>query len=122
MTINPRFELAKNFIVEGLAVKLDSPENAAKKGLQINIEPRVYYENNSYQARPVVGIPEAANSLNNLFSSALASKANQSSAINKNKFYANYHERKEDEELETKKDVVKKGVLGVGMKSLFASA
>jgi len=44
MTMNPVFDLAKNYIVEGLSVRLDSYENAMKKDLSINIEPRVYYE------------------------------------------------------------------------------
>jgi hypothetical protein len=33
MTNNPLFELAKNFIVEGLTVKLDSYEKASQKQL-----------------------------------------------------------------------------------------
>ena len=44
MTINPVFDLAKNFIVEGLSVRLDPYETAMRKELQINIEPRVLYE------------------------------------------------------------------------------
>ena len=44
MTMNPVFELAKNFIVEGLSVRLDPYETATRKELQINIEPRVLYE------------------------------------------------------------------------------
>ena len=52
MTMNPVFELAKNFIVEGLSVRLDPFETATRKELQINIEPRVLYEpdhhSNSY--------------------------------------------------------------------------
>ena len=47
--MNPIFELAKNFIVEGLSVRLDSYENAIKKELNINIEPRVNYELNESQ-------------------------------------------------------------------------
>jgi hypothetical protein len=46
LTLNPTFDLAKNFIVEGLSVRLDSYENAGKKELHINIEPRVNYELN----------------------------------------------------------------------------
>ena len=49
MSMNPIFELAKNFIVEGLSVRLDSYENAIKKELNINIEPRVNYELNESQ-------------------------------------------------------------------------
>ena len=49
MSMNPMFELAKNFIVEGLSVRLDSYENASKKELNINIEPRVNYELNASQ-------------------------------------------------------------------------
>lgn len=44
MTINPLFDLAKNFIVEGLSVRLDPYETATRKDLHINIEPRVLYE------------------------------------------------------------------------------
>lgn len=44
MASNPLFELAKNFIVEGLSAKLESYDNLKSKGLQINIEPRVYYD------------------------------------------------------------------------------
>jgi hypothetical protein len=39
--MNPVFELAKNFIVEGLAFKLDPK---SKKEYTINVEPRVYYD------------------------------------------------------------------------------
>lgn len=46
MTSNPVFELAKNFIVEGLSVRLDTYENSKKKNLNINLEPRVNYELN----------------------------------------------------------------------------
>lgn len=44
--MNKAFDLAKNFIVEGLSVRLDSYETTLKKDLTINIEPRVYYEVN----------------------------------------------------------------------------
>ena len=45
MTMNPMFELAKNFIVEGLTYKIDSQgTNQIGKDLSINIEPRVYFE------------------------------------------------------------------------------
>ncbi len=45
MTMNPLFELAKNFIVEGLTYKIDSKEtNSLGKDLQINTHPRVYFE------------------------------------------------------------------------------
>lgn len=52
MIKNPLFELAKNFIVEGLSVRLDSYENAMKKDLHINIEPRVNYELNESEIKP----------------------------------------------------------------------
>ena len=44
--MNPVFELAKNLIVEGLSVRLDSYENSIKKELSINLEPRVNFELN----------------------------------------------------------------------------
>jgi hypothetical protein len=34
--------------------------------------------------------------------------------------YANYYERKQDEETSFQKDVVKKGVLGTGIKNMMA--
>ena len=52
MTLNPTFDLAKNFIVEGLSIRLDSYENAQKKELHINIEPRVNYELNESIIKP----------------------------------------------------------------------
>ena len=52
MSMNPMFELAKNFIVEGLSVRLDTYENASKKELNINIEPRVNYELNASKIDP----------------------------------------------------------------------
>lgn len=42
--MNPVFDLAKNFIVEGLSVRLDTYEATLRKELTINVEPRVYYE------------------------------------------------------------------------------
>jgi hypothetical protein len=39
--------------------------------------------------------------------------------MNKNKLYQNYNERKQDEELDTKKDVLKKNVLGAAMGNFF---
>ena len=51
MTRNPIFDLAKNYIVEGLSVRLDSYENALKKDLLINIEPRVNYELNESEIK-----------------------------------------------------------------------
>jgi len=51
MNLNPVFDLAKNFIVEGLSVRLDSYENALKKDLNINLEPRVNYELNTSEVK-----------------------------------------------------------------------
>jgi len=43
LTMNKTFELAKDFIVEGLSVRLNSFENGIKNELKINTEPRVNY-------------------------------------------------------------------------------
>jgi len=43
-TTNKTFELAKDFILEGLSARLNSFENAIKSDLKINTEPRVNYE------------------------------------------------------------------------------
>jgi hypothetical protein len=46
------FELAKNFIVEGLTYKIDQKEkNSLGKDLQINIKPRVYFEGGALPGR-----------------------------------------------------------------------
>ena len=47
LTQNPIFELAKDFIVEGLSAKLNTFENAIKSQLKINIEPRTNYDPNN---------------------------------------------------------------------------
>ena len=44
LSTHPTFDLAKNYIVEGLSIRLDSYENALKKDVSINLEPRVNYE------------------------------------------------------------------------------
>jgi len=43
-TTNKTFDLAKDFILEGLSARLNSFENAIKSELKINTEPRVNYE------------------------------------------------------------------------------
>ena len=43
----------------------------------------------------------------------------QFKVCNKMKFYQNYEQRKEDEEMNLKTDVVKKNILGIGMKNMF---
>lgn len=48
MTGNPIFELAKNYIVEGLTYKLDSQDkNSLGQALKINIQPRVYFDDDN---------------------------------------------------------------------------
>jgi hypothetical protein len=54
-----------------------------------------------------------------MFNQALAQRAGQPAMINKGKYYNNYDERVQDEEMETKKDVLKKNVLGQGMMNMF---
>jgi hypothetical protein len=44
LTQNPALELAKDFIMEGLSFRLNNFENAIKKDLNINTEPRVNYQ------------------------------------------------------------------------------
>lgn len=53
LTTNPTFELAKQFIIEGLSVRLNPFENGIKDQIAINVEPRAnhdptkcFYENN----------------------------------------------------------------------------
>eukprot|EP00347_Sterkiella_histriomuscorum_P004984 403358342 len=157
MTMNPTFDLAKNFIVEGLSVRLDTYESTNKKDLQINREPRVYYEvdnennrtmiqqqqqqlqqNNPFsqmqnslqqfqnplqkQQTGMTNQSQKTNQLNNLFKAAMDEKAKSPVKMNKGAAqpYANYYERKIDEEREVQKDVVKKNVLGAGLKNMFS--
>jgi len=123
MTMNPMFELAKNFIVEGLTYKLDAQNNGQiGKELTINVHPRVYYEGGE---RPSEGHPQGGetadvkNPMSKLFDQALAQRAGQPTVMNRNKLYSTYNERKQDEELETKKDVIRKNVLGSALGGLF---
>jgi hypothetical protein len=40
----PRFDLAKAFVAQGLSVRLNPYENAIKSDLEINTQPRTYYD------------------------------------------------------------------------------
>lgn len=84
--MNPAFELAKNFIVEGLAIKLDKNQSI-KKDIQINVEPRVYYEGGDEKPKLYDKEEEKKNPLAGMFNKALATKAGQPPQINKNKLY-----------------------------------
>jgi len=44
LTVNPTFDLAKAFIIEGLSVRLNPYENAIKGNNTINLEPRANYD------------------------------------------------------------------------------
>ena len=46
LTMNPTFELAKQYIIEGLSVRLNPFENGIKDSIAINIEPRANYDPN----------------------------------------------------------------------------
>lgn len=59
------------------------------------------------------------NPMSKLFDQALAQRAGQPTVMNRNKLYSTYNERKQDEELETKKDVIRKNVLGNALGGLF---
>ena len=43
LTANTTFELAKQFIIEGLSERLNPFENGIKDSIAINIEPRANY-------------------------------------------------------------------------------
>jgi len=127
LAANPVFELAKNFIVEGLAAKLEHDfESLQKKGLQININPRVYYEiNSTHPAKKEEhskGTEELKGGLQSMFDQALYNKSHeplQKRAAASKATFANYEERKQFEEREAQKDVIKNQVLGGGVKNLF---
>lgn len=71
MTMNSMFELAKNFIVEGLTYKIDSKEkNSLGKDLSINITPRVFFEGGPVTREE--GDP--SNPLSKMFNLALAQR------------------------------------------------
>ena len=44
LTMDPMFDLAKDYIMEGLSAKLNTFENAIKSQLKINLEPRTHYD------------------------------------------------------------------------------
>jgi hypothetical protein len=44
LTMNPKFELAKQCVIEGLSVRLNPYENGIKESLTINIEPRANFD------------------------------------------------------------------------------
>lgn len=72
--MNPVFDLAKNFIVEGLSVRLDSYETTSKKDLTINIEPRVYYEVDGNNKSANHGLTNGNGPLNGLNNGQLGGK------------------------------------------------
>lgn len=55
LTINPVFALAKDYIVEGLSVRLNSFENAIKSELKINTEPRVNFKPDAKDGKNAAG-------------------------------------------------------------------
>lgn len=44
LTMNKKFDLAKDFMLEGLSVRLNTFENGIKNDLKINVEPRINYQ------------------------------------------------------------------------------
>jgi hypothetical protein len=50
LTTNKVFEEAKDYIVEGLSVRLNPFENAIKSELKINTQPRINFEPTNYAA------------------------------------------------------------------------
>ena len=93
LAADPVFELAKDFIVEGLTYKLDQKDkNQLGEKLKINIHPRVYYGNGGDGPTKEGGPsdPSGGNPmLNKLFANAVAQRQSQPVMINKDKFYQN---------------------------------
>lgn len=87
LAADPVFELAKDFIVEGLTYKLDQREkNVLGEKLKINIQPRVYYGGIDPKS---MEDPSGNPNLNKLFTGALTAKQGQPIAMNKDKFFQN---------------------------------
>jgi hypothetical protein len=73
LAADPEFELAKDFIVEGLTYKLNEREkNVLGEKLKINVQPRVYYGGIDPKSAED---PNLNPNLNKLFSNALASRS-----------------------------------------------
>jgi DNA-directed RNA polymerase len=94
LTADPLFELAKNFIVEGLTHKLGAKDGAPiNQKLEININPRVYYDE-----RMIVGAPQQPGAagevkvnpkLQSVFDQAIQQRKSMPVAMNINKLYRN---------------------------------
>jgi hypothetical protein len=86
--------MATELIVEGLSVRLDSYENAMKKDLVINIEPRVNFEINGM--KPIAKV-WGANPTECKDEKLHPHQHNSIAAAATKKPYGNYYERKLDE-------------------------
>lgn len=71
LTQNATFELAKDFILEGLSYRLNSFENAIKTETKINVEPRTHFQ----ESKPVAAQDTSVPSLNQ------TQQVNQQSAL-----------------------------------------
>jgi hypothetical protein len=93
--MNPVFEAAKNFIVEGLTYKIDSKEkNHTVKELQINTNPRVYFNGGNPGAHHGPLGPDGKPTVyGGLLDAAMDKRSALPVAMNKKKLYANYDER-----------------------------
>lgn len=99
LTTNKNFKDATELIVEGLSVRLDSYENAMKKDLVINIEPRVNFEIHDEKPSKPASSGQGLGGLLAGMKSAAATenKSALQQQLMAKKPYANYYERKLDE-------------------------
>ncbi len=90
LTADPVFEQAKDFIVEGLSAKLNTFENAIKKELSINLEPRTNFDPSKVQD-PSDPLAQANQSRQQQLG---GTQQQPSNPFLKKPMYENYYERK----------------------------
>ena len=117
------FELAKNFIVEGLTHKLGTKDKTPLgQKLDININPRVYYDERMIIGGAASSQPEARpinKNIQNLFDQAVEQRQKMPVSMNIGKLYQSQEERIQDELNQAKADALRRNVLGGSMQNMI---
>jgi len=118
LTMNKAFDLAKDYVLEGLSVRLNSFENGIKKELKINTEPRVNYED------PKGGKASASGQNQNAKGGAAGAPAQGVPSSLKKTNFENYYERKLHDERQGHAEFEQKMVgaaIGHNIKNLMSN-
>ena len=105
LTTNKTFEMAKDYIVEGLSVRLNPFESCIKTDLKINTEPRSNKDPNEFMKAETAQQQAASNN------SAMIDKAHPNPYLRKTNF-DNYYERKLHEERQGHQELTNKLLMG----------